>query len=245
MVKSKTGKRNENRGESFITFKERKFGEGDNHPKKFRGEEKEGKSTLEGIIKAVNRLESMSEAELVEDFYRLTVHFPAYQMEDQYRVTLRPLLCNKVQELSECVIFEKMILTELSAFYVLSVSEDNKIPEQRVIKIPVSGLPEEREQKIISTVIGGDPQNFYRYVAFLLGENSVIGASEAVGIFDGTGNRHSSDPVPALYEKMLQTAVNSPERFKEIERLVDAVSEDNVIPEGFEKLYQTFKKVMK
>ena len=36
MVKSKTGKGNENRGESFITFKERKFGEGDNHPKKFR-----------------------------------------------------------------------------------------------------------------------------------------------------------------------------------------------------------------
>ena len=36
MVKSQTGKRNENRGESFITFKERKFGEGDNHPKKFR-----------------------------------------------------------------------------------------------------------------------------------------------------------------------------------------------------------------
>ena len=40
MVKSKTGKRNENRGESFITFKERKFGEGDNHPKKFRAAKK-------------------------------------------------------------------------------------------------------------------------------------------------------------------------------------------------------------
>ena len=38
MVKSQTGKGNENRGESFITFKERKFGEGDNHPKKFRNE---------------------------------------------------------------------------------------------------------------------------------------------------------------------------------------------------------------
>lgn len=36
MVKSQTGKGNENRGESFITFKERKFGEGDNYPKKFR-----------------------------------------------------------------------------------------------------------------------------------------------------------------------------------------------------------------
>ena len=38
MVKSQTGKGNENRGESFITFKERKFGEGDNYPKKFRDE---------------------------------------------------------------------------------------------------------------------------------------------------------------------------------------------------------------
>ena len=40
MVKSQTGKGNENRGESFITFKERKFGEGDNHPKKFRDVQK-------------------------------------------------------------------------------------------------------------------------------------------------------------------------------------------------------------
>lgn len=181
----------------------------------------------------------------MEDFYRLTVHFPAYQMEEQYRVTLRPLLCNKVQEMSECVIFEKMTLTELSTFYVLSVSEDDKIPEQRVIKIPVSGLPEEREQKIISTIIGGNPQNFYRYIAFLLGENSVIGASEAVGIFDETnetGKRYSSDPAPALYEKMLQTAVNSPERFKEIERLVEAVSEDNVIPEDLKNYTRHLRK---
>ncbi len=36
MVKSKTRKGNENRGESLIEFKERKFGEGDNHQKKFR-----------------------------------------------------------------------------------------------------------------------------------------------------------------------------------------------------------------
>ena len=42
MVKSQTGKGNENRGESFITFKERKFGEGDNHPKKFRKIYEEG-----------------------------------------------------------------------------------------------------------------------------------------------------------------------------------------------------------
>jgi hypothetical protein len=43
---------------------------------------------------------------------------------------------------------------------------------------------------------------------------------------------------------MLQTAVNAPERFQEIERLVEAVSEDDVIPDGFEKLYNTFREVV-
>lgn len=211
-------------------------------------EEREGNSTLDVIIKMINRLGPMAEAEFVADLYRLTVHFPTYQMENQYKVTLRPLLCNKEQELAESVVFEKMTLTELSAFYVLSVSENGKTPTQKVIKIPTSGLPEEREQKIISIIIGDNPQNFYRYIAFLLGENTVIGALEAESIFsetNDTSTRHRSDFVPVLYEKMLQTAVYAPERFKEIEHLVEAVSEDNVIPEGFEKLYETFKKVVR
>lgn len=203
--------------------------------------------SLDVIIKAINRLEPMAEAEPADDFYKLTVHFRAYEIGDKYKITLRPLLCNKVQEFAECMVFEKITLTELSEFYVLSVSEEGMAPTQRVIKIPTTGLPEEREQKIISAIIGDNPQNFYRYIVFLLGENSVIGALEAesiTGEADGTGVRHKSDFVPALYEKMLQTAVNAPERFKEIERLVEAVSEDNVIPQGFAKLYDTFKKVV-
>ena len=48
-----------------------------------------------------------------------------------------------------------------------------------------------------------------------------------------------------LYEKMLKTAATAPERFKEIEYLIKSVSADGVIPEGFEELYNTFRKVVK
>lgn len=51
--------------------------------------------------------------------------------------------------------------------------------------------------------------------------------------------------IPALYEKMLQTAAVNPERFKGIEYLMRTISEDGIIPEDFKKLYETFKKAVK
>ena len=44
---------------------------------------------------------------------------------------------------------------------------------------------------------------------------------------------------------MLQTAATAPERFKEIDYLIKAISADGVIPEQFEELYNVFKKVVK
>ena len=55
MVKSQTGKGNENRGESFITFKERKFGEGDNHPKKFRPKKTDWKDMGDGLYRSTDK----------------------------------------------------------------------------------------------------------------------------------------------------------------------------------------------
>jgi hypothetical protein len=211
------------------------------------GKETEEQGNLEVIIKELNRLESYAEVETAGEFYQQTVYFKPYEKKNEYQISLRPLLCKKQQPFSECMVFDKMTITELSEFYVLSVTGQDGNTTQRVIKIPTNGLPEEREQKIISSVIGDDPQNFYRYVAFLLGDNYVAGALDAeqiVGEGNTSGAKHSAEIAPALYEKMLQTAVNAPERFQEIERLVEAVSEDDVIPDGFEKLYNTFRKVV-
>ena len=44
---------------------------------------------------------------------------------------------------------------------------------------------------------------------------------------------------------MLYTASTNPEKFKDIYYLIKSVSDDGVIPEDFEALYNDFKKVVK
>jgi len=82
-----------------------------------------------------------------------------------------------------------------------------------------------------------------------LGDNIILSALESnETIIDSEGNvskKTQQIKLPALYEKMLQTAATAPDRFKEIEYLIKAISADGVIPEGFEQLYNTFKKVVK
>jgi hypothetical protein rflaF_15634 len=50
--------------------------------------------------------------------------------------------------------------------------------------------------------------------------------------------------MPVLYEKMLKTAATAPERFVEIEKLIQVLSVDDIVPEAFRNLYDTFRKVV-
>ena len=139
-----------------------------------------------------------------------------------------------------------MELTQLSEFYKISVS-DGKQTVSRVIMIPTENMPSDREKAVVSSVVN-DKSCFYRYIAFLLGDNLVISALESNDSNDevtGTTKANKAIQLPALYEKMLRTAATAPERFKEIEYLIKSVSSDGVIPEGFEELYNTFRKVVK
>jgi hypothetical protein len=43
---------------------------------------------------------------------------------------------------------------------------------------------------------------------------------------------------------MLKSALYAPERFTELEFLIKMLSDDEVVPEGFEELYDTFKEVI-
>ena len=43
---------------------------------------------------------------------------------------------------------------------------------------------------------------------------------------------------------MLKSAMYAPEKFQEIEFLIKTLSDDDVIPEGFDELYNTFKQVI-
>lgn len=210
----------------------------------YQDEEKNDTShALDSVIKELNRLNPTAVIKANEDLYDICVSFPV--IETEYKITISPLLSNKTAELSEDVIFSSMELTQLSEFYKISVS-DNEKTVSRVIIIPTENMPEEREKAVVSSVVN-DKNCFYRYIAFLLGDNYILSALEADNTngFERSSGSMRTMQIPALYEKMLQTAATFPERFREIDYLIKAISADGVVPEYFEELYTTFKKAVK
>ena len=112
--------------------------------------------------------------------------------------------------------------------------------------IPTKDLPDDREKAVVSSVVS-NRDCFYRYIAFLLGDDSILSALETSVLERNVGEKQNRQNynLPALYEKMLQTAATAPEKFKGIEYLIKTISEDGIIPDDFKKLYETFKKAVK
>ena len=101
-------------------------------------------------------------------------------------------------------------------------------------------MPEDRQKDVISSIIT-DENAFIKYVAFLLGDEFILSADNN---FVGNIGKGTNVQLPELYEKMLKATIYSPEKFKELEFLINALSDDNVIPDGFEDLYNTFIEVL-
>ena len=208
-------------------------------------EEDEPTKALDAVVKEINRSNPSAVVNPEdEEYYSASVHFEACNTKG-YQISIRPLLSRRTEEFSSDVFFTRLTITQLSEFYVISVSDGEQTVE-RVLIIPTDGLPDDREKQVVSSVVS-DRDCFYRYIAFLLGDDSILSMLEANitrGEAQDTMNRQEYH-VPGLYEKMLQTAAVNPEKFKGIEYLMKTISEDGIIPEDFKKLYETFKKAVK
>ena len=208
-------------------------------------EEDEKEKVLDAVIKAINRSNpsAIIKAE-DEEHYVASLFFDACETKD-YRVQVRPLLSMRTEDFGQSIVFGGLTVTQLSEFYVISVS-DGEHTVERVLIIPTESMPEDREKQVISKVVS-NKDCFYRYIAFLLGDDAILSVLETNA---AEGESHSSVTrqsyhIPPLYEKMLQTAASNPEKFKGIEYLMRTISEDGIIPEDFKKLYETFKKAVK
>lgn len=204
----------------------------------------ESRSRLDNAIKALLRKGPTACVEKEEGSYALTVRFTDMK-ETAYEIMLRPLLCAKYQPVMTSNRFDGLTLTQLSEFYAISAS-DGLETVQRVAIIPTDGLPEERERAVITSIIN-NRACFYRYIAFLLGDNAIVSTLETQAVEAGAaaGKTAGAYDIPALYEKMLQTAATSKEKLQRIEYLMRTISEDGIIPESFRKLYETFRKAVK
>ena len=208
-------------------------------------EEDEKDKALDTVIKLINRSNPYAVVKAEdEEHYSVSVSFDTCDTKD-FRVLVRPLLSKKTEEFSEAIIFSGLTVTQLSEFYVVSVSDGERVLE-RVLIIPTEGLPEDREKQVISSVVS-NRDCFYRYIAFLLGDDAILSVLETNAAEGDLGSSKSRQAyhIPALYEKMLQTAAVNPEKFRGIEYLMRTISDDGIIPEDFKKLYETFKKAVK
>lgn len=88
-----------------------------------------------------------------------------------------------------------------------------------------------------------------KYVAFLLSDSLLLSSleqMEAEGLGKGKPNTGSGWlHAPVLYENMLKTVSRDPERLKEVEQVVKLIDDQEIIPEDFTELYQTFSQAAK
>ncbi len=166
--------------------------------------------------------------------------------EEAFRVTVKPLLAGEPLPLAEEMRFPGLGLRELSDFFLVRVAGDGEEIE-RVARLSVQGLPEGREQALVRGVVR-DPDSFYAYLAFLLRDLPALGLlagadgeTESFGAADRIARRTRE---PALYELLLRTAAETPERLEDIEALVSSLAGDDVIPEDFRDLWDSFRKAV-
>ena len=198
-------------------------------------------SALEKQIKDLCRLSPKASVETQGDKYRIVLQFE--KLENVANITISPLLCDKPVPLAPTVVIEGLSLLQLSEFYCVSANGGGT-HVRRVIKIPTENIPQNRESAVVSDVIK-DSGSFFQYIAFLLGDDyltSVLeGGMQGTRGWNGGSNGIS---MPALYERMLRTAADSPEKFGEIEYIMKMVDVEGVVPDGFTELYQAFRKAV-
>ena len=199
---------------------------------------------LDSVVKSINRSNPEARAREKEGLYFVEICFGKCDTKE-FSVEVSPLLSRKTAEFAPEICFENLEMTQLSEFYVIKVS-DGEDSINRVIIIPTTGLPKEREKAVVTSVVS-NRDCFYRYIAFLLGDDEILSVIESNEAENGIGSSMNTKTyqIPALYEKMLRTAATAPEKFKGIEYLIKTISDDGIIPEDFKRLYDTFKKAVK
>lgn len=221
-------------GNPFQTVQMAKIGVGD------VGEDPQ--SILDRVIKELVRKKPRAQVIQTGECYEVHIHFE--RMETVHRVEISPLLISKPALFAENVIFADMTIKQLSEFYRVTVS-DGDAAISRVIRIPTDGMPNEREKAVVTDVVR-DKDCFYRYIAFLLGDDHVLSAVEGSQLQTGNeqGNANHYIGLPALYEKMLKTAASNPAKLREIGDLIRIVGNDGVVPEQFAQLYDVFREAV-
>lgn len=140
-------------------------------------------------------------------------------------------------------------MVDLSEFYVLSVkSSDGKDEIEMVIKIPTNGIPEERDNTIVRTLIP-NKETFLEYVNMMLTDEpyELSAWKQCSGEVSNKSKNHVDyhyNPM-SIYESMLKIAATKPEQIKKVKEFVEDLSKDEkIVPLDFTKMMNVFDEAL-
>ncbi len=211
-------------------------------------EQSEAKKLLNQIVRTrVNATVKVSDAE--RELYDITLAFAKdIQVTDPLELIIAPLMLpTKAKALKQEVSFYGVHISNLCLLYSVWIKRDEDVLSF-VLKIPTRGIPDRRDDAILRAIVG-DRQGFFQYVAFLLGEDVSLTLAELLNS-DNSGQRpigYKHEYRPVLFEKMLKTAAQHPERLHELKSVMAALSDaeddrnERIIPGDFVTLFAIFE----
>ena len=197
-------------------------------------EEKDEKENLEKSIKDLVYLKTTGECIKEDEQYLIKLVFKDFKDTDK-KIFIRPLLGNREEPLKDEVLFEGLKINHLSMFFVVIIYGETETLK-RVVKIHLDGIPEERDRAIVNRIID-NKERFLQYIIFMLGEDYFLSFLENKTFNTNQLIFGMNKSVPAIYEKMLKTAATDPKKLDDIQRLMDMISDEKIIPNEFRELY--------
>jgi hypothetical protein len=172
-----------------------------------------------------------------------------------YKITCWPLTLRPEQglDLSTSPVPERWVFADLSllaltpflAFEVVARKGHLKHTLRFVLNLPISGMPEARDDHVLSAIIS-DRAGFLRYLRLILaGEEDLLGAVGTwlpMGIEENLSKKGGGDVTMPLLEELVRALSRAPRKIERIERLVERLRRTEagraLMPEGFEALWQ-------
>lgn len=168
--------------------------------------------------------------------YDIQVNFK--KINPDIRGKISPLMRkNTYKEIEALTTLEKLTITQLSEFYVIKVGN-----KEVIVKIKTKDIPNDRDDKIYQSIIK-NKNDFYAYISFLLGDSYTESAYELRRYIESRSisERGSKlgDNTVIIYEKMLETIIDNPNKLKDIEAIMNRLDKD-IVSDDFRKMYNTF-----
>lgn len=195
--------------------------------------------------------------------YKLKFNATKINVSGKFKIYLRPLSNDSVTEkgklikagiVNEIHFKDKLKLSQVSKYFVFTIMHESLLQKEFIVKAEIDIDNEARHGKILAEIIDSKDK-FLQYLKFLLSNSGIV---EDIDDYDKkynhTGEKSNYEPLwnkysLPLYEELLKTASQHPDKIKSIDLLITKLKTDentkDFISLELVELWEVFKKVLK